>query len=158
MKGARKLAEKPMVKKEEVAKRLAKRMRISENMALDFIDVYSSLLFDIMLENKEIYLEYIGRLWISEPTQKFYGDFKTGERVETVRFPVVKFKPMQAFAQALRGPKYKEIKKQYKASLEAAKRLQEDEEFKKIFVTDVQARRDDYSRFMNEGEESLDGL
>ena len=154
MRGHGKLQEKPQAKKAELAEILAKRMRISKMMAMDFIDVYASVLFDTMLDNKEVYIQYVGRIWISEPREAYYGDHKTGEKTKTITYPQIKFKPMSPFKAALRGPAYTALKKKYKASLKTAEQLIEDEEFKKIFITDVQPKGD-HSRFLEREEDKL---
>lgn len=125
--------EKPQVPTSVLIKAVSKNSGYTQKEVEDILNVYYDTMFDFIVDNKEIHIPGIGRIWISDPKPHRYWDEKAGKFQYTITYPVLKFKPVQRFKDSLHGDVFRQMKEEYKAQVATLEAQETDKEFEKVF-------------------------
>jgi nucleoid DNA-binding protein len=125
--------EKPQVPASVLIKAVSNSSGYTQKEVKDILNVYYDTIFDFIVDNKEIHIPGIGRIWISDPKPHRYWDEKAGKIQHTITYPVLKFKPVQRFKDSLHGDVFRQMKEEYKAQIAALEAQETDKEFERVF-------------------------
>lgn len=131
--------EKPQVSLGETNKAISDKLGLKKETVQDVLNTYYDLVFDSLVDNKEVLLPGVGRFWISDPKPYTYWDEREGKYQYTLTYPMMKFRQVERLKDSLKGEVFREMKRAYKAEvqekIEAELLAEEDKEFNKYFKT-----------------------
>jgi nucleoid DNA-binding protein len=127
--------EKPQVPLPEIIKHCSTKLGMKKEDIQDVLNTYFDYCFDCIVDNREVFMPGIGRFWISDPKPYVYWDEREGKLQHTLTYPILRFRPVERLKDSLQGEVFREMKRAYKAQIEAAEIAQTDKEFDKHFKT-----------------------
>lgn len=125
--------EKPQVPAPVLIKTVAKNSGYPQAQVEDILSTYYDTIFDFLVDNKEVHIPGVGRIWISDPRPHCYWDERENKHQYTITYPILKFKAVQRFKDSLRGDVFRKMKEDYKAQIAAIEQQQTDQEFQQVF-------------------------
>lgn len=126
---------KPTERLPDIVKTVAKNADQPQHVVKDVLNCYYDHIFDCLVDNKEVFIPGIGRLWFDDPKPHRYWDEKAGKIQHTLTYPVLRFRPVEKMKDSLHGEVFRQMKLDYKARIEAMEAAQVDKEFDKQFNT-----------------------
>lgn len=131
----RRWSEKERIPRKELVKLTAEKSGYHQYECEDVINAFYDVLFESIMQNKEVFLPNLGKLYMQDPKPHRYWDERQGKYIDTVTYPILKFRISAAFRDKLRSPFFNELKREMREQYLKALEEQADEEFEIVFAS-----------------------